>query len=182
MDIEYRDIVGFEGYRVGSDGSVWSCRAKGRRYKHSQSRPLISEWKRMKTPVLVSGYLSVALRNTAGKVITMHVHRLVLEAFVGPCPNGMEACHYPDKTRTNCSIDNLRWDTRSANAKDCVIHSTMQPGYVHHSAKLSIDIVHNARLRYAQGGISLSKLSAEYGVNRATLGEAIRKKTWKHVA
>lgn len=47
------------------------------------------------------------------------VHRLVLAAFVGPCPDGMEACHDDDNPRNN-RLSNLRWDTKSANHRDKV--------------------------------------------------------------
>jgi len=49
------------------------------------------------------------------------VHRLVLEAFAGPCPDGMEACH-GDGDPTNNRRLNLRWDTRSSNQLDTVRH------------------------------------------------------------
>lgn len=51
------------------------------------------------------------------------IHRLVLEAFVGPCPPGMEGCHRND-TATDNSLTNLRWDTRSANQIDSVRNGT----------------------------------------------------------
>jgi len=44
------------------------------------------------------------------------VHRLVLEAFVGPCPPGMEARHFPDKTSNKLS--NLSWAEKSVNMSD----------------------------------------------------------------
>lgn len=45
------------------------------------------------------------------------VHRLVLAAFAGPCPPGMEACHGPGGPADNWVV-NLRWDTHSANMFD----------------------------------------------------------------
>jgi hypothetical protein len=48
---------------------------------------------------------------------TLFVHRAVLEAFKGPCPPGMEACHYND-VGTDNRIENLRWDTRKGNKRD----------------------------------------------------------------
>ena len=48
---------------------------------------------------------------------TYRVHRLVLEAFVGPCPDGLESCHWDDDP-TNNQLSNLRWDTSTANKHD----------------------------------------------------------------
>jgi hypothetical protein len=48
------------------------------------------------------------------------VHRLVLEAFVGPCPLGMESYH-EDNDRANNRLDNLKWATPSENKKFIVI-------------------------------------------------------------
>lgn len=55
------------------------------------------------------------------KMFTRKVHRLVLEAFVGPCPDGMECCHNNGDPADN-RLDNLRWDTLSSNAYDRVEH------------------------------------------------------------
>src|SRR5699024_9639299 len=50
---------------------------------------------------------------------TRRVHRLVMEAFVGPCPEGMEVCHWNDNASDN-RLSNLRYDTRSANTMDMI--------------------------------------------------------------
>lgn len=63
------------------------------------------------------GYLRVSLYRRGQKRITRYVHRLVLLAFVGPCPDGMEACHGIGGSKDN-RVDNLRWDTPSANVSD----------------------------------------------------------------
>jgi hypothetical protein len=47
------------------------------------------------------------------------VHRIELEAFVGPCPEGMEGCHDNDVKHDN-RLYNLRWDTQRRNAQDAV--------------------------------------------------------------
>ena len=58
-----------------------------------------------------------------GSAVVRAVHRLVLEAFVGPPPPGTEACH-----TNGCGSDNrlanLRWDTRESNAHDRIWHGT----------------------------------------------------------
>jgi hypothetical protein len=52
-----------------------------------------------------------------------YVHRLVLSAFVGSCPEGLEGCHF-DGNPFNNRLVNLRWDTRLANTHDSIRHGT----------------------------------------------------------
>jgi len=68
------------------------------------------------------GYAQVCLFNHTKKK-TVGVHVLVLTAFVGPCPAGMETLH-EDGVRANNQLSNLRWGTRSENAKDKIRHGT----------------------------------------------------------
>lgn len=69
------------------------------------------------------GYRRVRLTNPAGDVADQAVHRLVLDAFTGPCPDGMEACH-GDGNPANNNASNLRWGTRAENVRDQVRHGT----------------------------------------------------------
>lgn len=66
----------------------------------------------------IRGHVGVKLRQ-GGQVKSRYVHQLVLEAFVGPRPEGLEACHWNDVSDDN-RLDNLRWATKSANRYDCV--------------------------------------------------------------
>ena len=68
------------------------------------------------------GYMLVALRKP-GIQKSKRAHRLVLEAFVGPCPEGMAACHENGDKLDN-RLSNLRWDTTSSNLYDAVRHGT----------------------------------------------------------
>ena len=58
---------------------------------------------------------------------TRLVHRLVLEAFVGPRPEGMVARHLNGDPGDN-RLENLAWGTQSENNYDKVRHGT------HHNA------------------------------------------------
>ena len=50
------------------------------------------------------------------------VHRLVLEAFVGPMPEAMETRHLDGNPANNC-LDNLRYGTRAENEADKRLHA-----------------------------------------------------------
>jgi hypothetical protein len=112
--VEYREVPGFPGYQVGNDGSVWTCRRKGGSDRGADR--FTSAWRLMRVH-LHGGYCRVNLIRD-GKNHSRAVHCLVLEAFVGPCPPGMEACHYPDADKANNRVENLRWDTHSGNMRD----------------------------------------------------------------
>lgn len=56
-----------------------------------------------------------------GKLVTRLIHALVLEAFVSPCPPGLECCH-DDGNPGNNHVSNLRWDTHLANMADVRRH------------------------------------------------------------
>lgn len=80
--------------------------------------------KRLSPIPATGGYRVVKLGNSNnGK----RIHRLVLEAFVGPCPSGMEACHNNGDPADN-RLENLRWDTKSANMFDRSNHRRGQAG------------------------------------------------------
>jgi hypothetical protein len=58
------------------------------------------------------GHLQVNLANK-----TYRVPGLVMRAFVGECPPGLEVCH-GDGDETNNRLDNMRYDTRLSNHAD----------------------------------------------------------------
>ena len=98
-------IAGWEGsYEVSNQGRVKS-------YKTSQPRVLKNQRDK-------NGRQHVTLRR-AGTQITALIHILVLEAFVGPRPEGQCGLHWDDD-RSNNSVENLRWGTRADNAADLV--------------------------------------------------------------
>lgn len=113
VPVEYRPIAGFDGYRVGSDGFVES------RCKRGRGGPgrLSLHWQRLAGGRDADGYWTVNLATGDGRILTRRVHRLVLEAFIGPRPAGMVCCHEDDNPGNN-ALANLRWDTPTANMHD----------------------------------------------------------------
>ncbi|MFC7450554.1 NUMOD4 motif-containing HNH endonuclease [Rhodococcus daqingensis] len=58
-----------------------------------------------------------------GRDSTYQVHRLVMRAFVGPCPEGLEVRHLNGDPTDN-RLANLAYGTRSENAVDQVDHGS----------------------------------------------------------
>lgn len=109
-------MIGYEGtYEVSNLGQVRSLSRPD-----SWGRPV--RGRALSPDAGSGGHLRVKLtRNGVSR--RFFIHRLVLAAFVGPRPEGMEACHN-DGNPTNNIVSNLRWDTKSANAQDRRRHGT----------------------------------------------------------
>lgn len=165
--VEYRYVKGFPDHRVGNDGTVWSRhRSKG--------------WKLMKpTPAGSWGYPRVVL--SPGQKSKL-VHRLVLEAFVGPCPDGLQACH-GDGDKCNNRLSNLRWDTPKANMDDMKRHGTYRHGPTHHraTAKVTPRTVSRMRADHRAGKVSANTLAARHHLSTSAVYLILSRKTWPHV-
>lgn len=109
-------VPGFQGhYSVSDHGHV---RSDQRRI--DTSRGLWRQDERILKPYVSGplGHLKVDLYLN-GKRYKRYVYRLMLEAFVGPCPPGMQALH-GDDDRSNNWLTNLRWGTQSENNRDSI--------------------------------------------------------------
>lgn len=103
---EWRPCPDYEGtYEVSNLGSVRRS-APGRGTQVGKIR---------KQSVSSGGYQSVGL-SFGGVQKTFNVHGLVARAFLGPCPEGLEANHI-DGIKSNCSASNLEYITHSLNQK-----------------------------------------------------------------
>lgn len=102
MDEIWMPVTGYEGkYEVSNEGRVRSLN-----YRHT------GKTKELKAGN-VRGYLNVVLCKN-GKKKNYKVHRLVLEAFRGAIPAGMEINHL-DEVKTNNWLSNLEPCTRKEN-------------------------------------------------------------------
>lgn len=172
----WKAVVGYEGlYEVSNHGRVKSMARFVRCHKDSRRR--IRE--RILTPY--SGRLGRCLVTLCDKLTnrrTRRVHRLVLEAFIGPCPKGMECCH-ADGNPANNRLENLRWDIHQSNIDDKKVHNTMTRGTLQVHAKLDDDKIREIRRRAKTE--RQCDLADEFGVTRSTLCSAVNLQTWKHV-
>jgi hypothetical protein len=70
-----------------------------------------------------SGYLSVGIYEDRGEpATTCLIHRLVVEAFDGPAPEGKTDVRHLDGNPQNNHLTNLCWGTRSENMLDVLRH------------------------------------------------------------
>lgn len=169
-------IVGYEGlYSVSNLGKV---RSEGRVIIRSDKRKCTYP-KRIMKACPNPHYLTVSLTNSLGITKTHHVHLLVLVAFGGHRPNGLQACHNNGNKLDNSS-ENLRWGTTISNAADKKIHGTINIGERNGSAKLTAEKVLAIRAR-RNDGLSFKQLGIEFGISHATAHRATVKQSWGHI-
>jgi hypothetical protein len=162
--VEYRDIPGFPGYRVGDDGSVWS-----RRYRRQWVRFVVRR----------NGFKTIVATRINGKLRCLTVGRLVLLSFVGPCPADMECCH-GDGNPFNNRLDNLRWDTHISNEADKRKHGTLIVGSRNAFAKLSESDI--PAMRFLQShGYTQREIASIFGVSGPKVCRVLSGKCWPHM-
>jgi hypothetical protein len=166
----WKDCVGYESfYEVSDFGNVRSLKRPVRTKLGIAIRGGVV----LKKIVASTGYEVVNFTTGANSRKQEHVHRLVLAAFIGPCPDGLEACH-DDGVRTNNSLKNLRWDTRKANHQDKRRHGTYQEGPNANNIKLTVDQVKEVFLSQK----SQRQISKEFGICKTTVARIKRQKNW----
>jgi hypothetical protein len=177
--VEFKHVPGWAGYCVGDNGTVWSCRRTFALEKGRGSSPGLGLfWKKIKPGS--GGPQKRPVFTMMPKRRMFYVHRIILESFIGPCPLGMEACH-GDGDVNNNRLSNLRWDTRSSNARDKVRHGTHNRGERHNLAKLTAESVRQIRIKYAAGKSTQQDIADEYGVSVASISLLINRKTWRYL-
>ena len=163
---KWRKVAGSSWYEVSDGGDVrsWrSCGGSGER--REKPRPLTP-----RTPK--GGYPKVNL-TINGKATKRLVHRLVLEAFVGPCPCGFEACH-GNGDKSDARLSNLRWGSRESNIADRARHGVAVRGTRHGMSKLTEEQV----LRIRKDARRPSIVAMDYGIHKMTAWRVQNLKTW----
>ncbi len=171
--VEFRDVLRFSGYQVSNAGLVRTNLMRKKR------TPLPDgQWRYLKRTPNAHGYIMVSLFQGCGQY-RRYVHRLVLEAFVGPCPEGMECCHNDGNPANNC-VENLRWDTTSANQLDREMHGTSNRGEQQGRSKLKDEYIPIIKKLY-EVGVLQSQIAEAFGVHQMNVSCIVRGKTWDHI-
>jgi len=107
------------------------------------------------------------------------VHRLVLEAFVGPCPDGME-CRHLDSDPLNNHVGNLRWGTPKENADDRTSNGTQPVGANNPFSRISEHEALEIRC-LASMGADMKEVADLFGVHKSTACKIARGVAWCHL-
>jgi len=177
----WKGVDGFEFYEVSNHGRIKSkmrkITRKNPRWENGKSQivtlggKIINGWVAKPRSTCLYYRRSVALRKD-GNTYIKKVHQLVLMAFIGDCPKGMECCHI-DGNPLNNYYKNLRWGTHKSNVKDSITHGTktnppVHIGETHPNATISDKDVKKIRnIKYYRG--LYSSLAKKFGVVPITI-------------
>ncbi len=167
--VEFRPVKRWPGYAVGTDGSVWSSRPHNGRD---------GDWRRLKQMPDKDGYRKVVLC-VGKKLKRVSVHTIVLLAFVGPQPKGLQ-CRHLDGNHANNVPGNLCWGTGSQNAQDSILHGTRPRGERNGQAKMTEAQARQA-LADVDAGVPQAEVARRLGVTRNAINLLANNKSWKHL-
>ena len=163
----WRDVPAFEKYyEVSNFGRV---RSKDRTVRHNWGGSKRVSGQIKSQLIVPNGYCQVHLYKK-GKRKVFAVHQLVLLAFVGKCPEGMEVRHL-NSIRTDNRLCNLVYGTHSENVIDTI--NLGRNG----KQKISPENVRLIRDRLAAGEL-VKSLAQEYGVSTKTISEIKNRRTF----
>lgn len=167
----WRKVEGFDGYEVSSQGRV-------RSWNNNRHRLPIPHLLKLGSATSKIPYVTVSLQKNK-KAFPQLVHRLVLIAFKGKCPSGMQSCHN-NGDFTNNHVENLRWDTPKNNNMDKIRHGTWQGGSKNGNSKLTEEQV--SVILKSKGQISAAILALRFCVTKGMIYFIWRKRNWVHVS
>jgi len=168
MAEQWREVEGWRGYEVSDLGRVRSWK-RSRQTPDADLPRVLSSWQ------LSSGYLLVTLKD-CGRRANMYVHRLVLAAFVGPCPEGREAAHW-DGDKENNALGNLRYATPAENTADKRRHGSIPAGAAHYATALTREDAQGIK---NHPGTHRDAATA-FGVTYHTAYRIRTGRTWRHL-
>lgn len=176
----WKTVIGYDGfYDASSRGRI--RRLGGLVKTRGRYGPMVRKWPERilkQTAHSKLKYMYVSLCKN-GVVVNKLIHRLVCEAFHGPCPEGKQCAHL-DGTRDNNVPENLQWVTPKENQRQRRLHGRANLGENAHQAILSKSDVIEIRRRRSVGEIYRT-IAEDYGVHLSTIQYAVTGKNWQYV-
>jgi hypothetical protein len=168
----WKPIVGYEGfYEVSDRGHI---RSLDRYVKHWRGGNRLYPGRILEPHQ--ERYLKVGLSKN-GKSTTHRVHNLVMMAFVGAPPEGMEVCHN-DGINYNCELRNLRYGTHLENIEDRAKHGKTTRGKDITQSVLSEKDITIIRNSYRKREVTQRELANRFGVSQHTVWAILQRRTW----
>lgn len=166
MKYQRKKLENYPLYEVDTDGNVYSLKFNKERL--------------MKQCYNMFGYKHVSIVDKNGKRKTIHVHRLIAQAFIPNLLNKREVNHINGNKDDN-SVKNLQWSTRLENMRHAHNNNLINiKGENHPTSKLTKNnVIEIYKLREA--GMSNVAISKIFGVSNGLISVIVNGKVWKEV-
>ena len=169
----WRNIPEWEGmYQVSNKGQV---RSLDKKHLGRFGKPVLRKGRILKPLAKGGRYLAVTLAD-GGKRKQCFIHDLVLRAFAGAKPKGLQVCHVNDDKNDN-RLENLRYGTPKENTADAIRNGVKPKGENRGVARLSNDDV----LKIRNCAESNKELAQRYGVSHSHIWSIRKRRVWKHL-
>jgi len=167
MSEQWLPVVGYEGwYDVSNWGRVMRKKEYRTTFAGKILKPSLDSW----------GYPSVSLYRN-GKKHPAKVHRLVMAAFIGPCPECKQVNHI-DGDKTNNHFDNLEYVTGSGNMSHAYAMGLKSNRGENHSCnKLKEADIPKIR-RLLRDGFTQVAIGIIFNVSQSNISCVATGKTW----
>lgn len=163
-DEQFKAIPKHPFYCIGNYGTVLTCTELG-------TQNCLQHWFYLKRFPHKDGYPRIRLDG-----ITYSLHKLVMEIWVGPCPKGKQVCHFPDRNKENCRLDNLIYGTPKENSSHREIHGTTAKEETNGMNKLTLsqckEIFDTPIIK------NLEEIAKAFGVSTSVICRIKNKKHW----
>ena len=156
----------YQDYSVSNDGRIFSMKS--------------GELTEMNPYKNGKGYFTVKLGHGDGLYSRKYPHRLILEAFNGPAPEGKNIARHLNGNPADNRIENLAWGSVQDNSNDMIAHGNSTLGEKNSNAKLTEEIVLHIRKELEDGYTGLY-LANKYHLSRSTISYIRNRKTWNHI-
>jgi hypothetical protein len=161
---EWREIEGFERYKVSNQGRVFSTIRGGRVLKQI---------------IDPNGYPYVSLMATGASMSTrFHIHVLVARAFI-PNSLGLPTVNHANGIKLDCRDTNLEWATY-ADQQEHALSTGLNTafGETHYKARLKWEDVDQIR-HMAASGIYHRDIADHFGCGRKNITKIVNRQRWE---
>ena len=160
----WKDIEGYEGYKVSNYGRVIGMSGVV-----------------LKQMTKNNGYKQVTICNNIHRKSAL-VHRLVAKAFIEN-PKNYPQINHKDCDKTNNNANNLEWCNASHNQKHSIKNGLREvlKGEKSGTNKLTRNDVLQIRSVYEQGFAKQYEIAEAYGVSKSTIQCVISRRNWSHI-